>query len=103
MDRDDKCPKCGGDMARGDRLVPTPTHLAAIVTLAKRGDIWGDDIVPFYCENCGYIELYKEMKGTRRVKRDNAFLKRCVKCGKEIPIASEECQYCGTKQPDKLA
>jgi rRNA maturation endonuclease Nob1 len=29
-----------------------------------------------------------------------AFLKKCVKCGREIPIASEECQYCGTKQPE---
>ncbi len=27
------------------------------------------------------------------------FLKKCVECGKEIPIASEECQYCKTKQP----
>ena len=90
-------------MMRGDRLVPAPTHVAAIVTLAKRGDIWGDDIIPYYCENCGYIELYKEMKGTRKISRDNAFLKKCVKCGKEIPIASEECQYCGAKQPDKLS
>lgn len=28
------------------------------------------------------------------------FLKKCVKCSKEIPIASEECQYCGAKQPE---
>ena len=34
--------------------------------------------------------------GTTRAK---AYLKKCVKCDKEIPIASEECQYCGTKQP----
>ncbi len=27
------------------------------------------------------------------------FLKKCVECGKEIPIASEQCQYCGAKQP----
>jgi hypothetical protein len=29
-----------------------------------------------------------------------SFLKRCVKCGKMIPIASEECQHCGTRQPE---
>ena len=29
-----------------------------------------------------------------------AFMKKCVECGREIPIASEECQYCGTKQPE---
>jgi len=32
------------------------------VTLAKKGDIFGDNVVPFYCKNCGYIELYKEIK-----------------------------------------
>jgi predicted nucleic-acid-binding Zn-ribbon protein len=90
----EKCPKCGGDMVRGDRLV-AHTRVLASVSLAKRGDILGDSIIPYYCENCGYIEFYKEIKG---VKHQNAFLKKCVKCGKKIPIASEECQYCGAKQ-----
>jgi hypothetical protein len=27
-----------------------------------------------------------------------SFLKRCVRCNKEIPIASEECPYCGQRQ-----
>jgi len=26
------------------------------------------------------------------------FLKKCVRCGKEIPLASEECPYCEAKQ-----
>jgi hypothetical protein len=29
-----------------------------------------------------------------------SFLKKCVKCGREIPIASEECQYCEAEQPE---
>jgi hypothetical protein len=29
-----------------------------------------------------------------------AFLKKCPKCDREIPIASEECPYCGIKQPE---
>lgn len=32
-----------------------------------------------------------------------AFLKKCIKCGEEIPIASENCKYCGTKQPEYKA
>ncbi|MEM3726670.1 MAG: zinc-ribbon domain-containing protein [Candidatus Bathyarchaeia archaeon] len=28
----------------------------------------------------------------------SAFLKKCPNCGKEIPIASEECPECGAKQ-----
>lgn len=31
-----------------------------------------------------------------------SFLKRCVKCGKMIPIASEECQHCGIRQPEYI-
>lgn len=30
----------------------------------------------------------------------HAFLKKCVKCGGEIPIASEQCQHCGADQPE---
>ena len=93
-----KCPKCGGDIVEGDRLV-AHTRVLAGVSLAKKGDILGDRIIPYYCEKCGYIEFYKEMKGVRR-ERKNAFLKKCIKCGKKIPIASEECQYCGARQKE---
>jgi predicted nucleic-acid-binding Zn-ribbon protein len=30
------------------------------VRLVKTGDLPGDKVVPFYCKNCGYIELYNE-------------------------------------------
>ena len=39
---------------------------------------------------------------SRAGRTSKAFMKRCVKCDKEIPIASEECQYCGTKQIEGL-
>lgn len=89
-----KCPKCSGDMVRGDGLV-VHTSLLASVSLAKRGDVLGDIIIPYYCEKCGYIEFYKEMKG---VSSEDAFLKRCAKCGKKMSRASEECPFCGEKQ-----
>jgi len=38
-------------------------------------------------------EPHARTKGT-----PNAFLKKCPKCGAEIPIASEECLHCKTKQ-----
>jgi ribosomal protein L40E len=62
----------------------------------REGESWLSllGVIPFICKSCDYIELYKE-----NPQREEAFLKRCVKCGKDIPIASEECQYCGTKQP----
>lgn len=33
------------------------------------------------------------------VETPRGFLKKCVDCGKEIPIASEQCQFCGARQP----
>jgi len=30
------------------------------VRLVKFGDMAGDKVIPFYCRNCGYIELYNE-------------------------------------------
>ena len=50
-----KCPKCGSEMKPEDYLsgyVP--------VRLIKFGDMRGDKVIPFYCENCGYIELYNQ-------------------------------------------
>jgi len=32
------------------------------VRLVKFGDVRGDKVIPFYCKNCGYIELYNEKK-----------------------------------------
>jgi predicted nucleic-acid-binding Zn-ribbon protein len=50
------CPKCGKDMVRGQKLYGYGYQ----VRLIKQGDHWGDNIIPFYCESCGYIELYNE-------------------------------------------
>jgi len=40
-----------------------------------------------------FSELHAHAKGTPK-----AFLKKCPECGREIPIASEECSHCKTKQ-----
>ena len=50
-----RCPKCGGEMIEGKRLVAYGG-----VTLAKKDNWFGDKIIPYYCRNCGYIELYKK-------------------------------------------
>jgi predicted nucleic-acid-binding Zn-ribbon protein len=55
-----KCPKCSGEMEQGKRIV-----VGGGITFAKRGDLIGDKIIPFYCKNCGFIEIYKEMKGKK--------------------------------------
>ena len=52
----------------------------------------------YVCSSCGEVRLSTDEK-TRRMLIGKSFLKKCVSCGKEIPIASEKCQYCGAKQP----
>lgn len=56
-----KCPKCDGEMKQGSRLASYGG-----VRFAKEGDFVGDVIIPFYCKNCGFIELYKEMKEKKK-------------------------------------
>jgi len=91
-----RCPKCGGGMVEADRLV-AHTRVLAGVSLAKKGDLVGDKIIPYYCGKCGYIEFYKKLKPGEH-RRPEGFLKKCVRCGRKIPVASEECQYCGASQ-----
>jgi predicted nucleic-acid-binding Zn-ribbon protein len=52
MQESKKCPRCGNGLEKGDNLNPA--------TMRKKGDLLGDSIVPFYCKNCGYIELYNQ-------------------------------------------
>jgi predicted nucleic-acid-binding Zn-ribbon protein len=49
-----KCPKCGGEMKYGE--------IASYggIRIRKQGDLSGDRINAFYCQNCGFIEFYKE-------------------------------------------
>jgi hypothetical protein len=42
--------------------------------------------------------LSKETLEVKASETPKCFLKRCVKCGMEIPIASEQCPYCEQKQ-----
>ena len=50
----EKCPKCGGTMREGS------LGSSGGVRVLKSGDIHGDAVTVYYCENCGFIELYKE-------------------------------------------
>jgi len=58
-----KCPKCGEEMEEG-RSLNTRYLLGSLdVSFTRKKTFWwGDKIIPFYCKNCGFIELYKEMK-----------------------------------------
>ncbi|GEM_PF-3543939 len=44
--------------------------------------------------------LYDMMSKGAYMHTPKSFLKKCVKCEREIPIASEKCPYCQARQPE---
>ena len=51
----------------------------------------------YICPKCGKIDLFAQDQ-TKKILLSRRGLKACIECGKEIPLASEQCQYCKTKQ-----
>jgi len=58
------------------------------------------DLPALKCENCNFIAFFgvRQLGGGKPTPK--AFLKKCVECGEVIPIASDYCPKCGTKQPE---
>ena len=102
-----KCPNCGGKLDKGYFTAPrgmywdTEKHrLGTMVVdymMPRISSVFTLENAPaLKCEKCGVAII-----DTRKIgETPRGFLKKCVECGKEIPIASEECSYCGTKQPE---
>lgn len=72
---------------------PLAFPLALLVYLACAGLLY----LTKYIHGKLYITGRLPSKPTERTP--TAFMKKCVKCGIEIPIASEECPSCRSKQP----
>jgi predicted nucleic-acid-binding Zn-ribbon protein len=66
MSENKKCPKCGNAMIRKTTLVASGYYDYSAVMLMNVNEAephsrsFDDNVVPFYCPNCGYIELYNE-------------------------------------------
>lgn len=97
-----KCPICGGSLVKGYFNAPRGVYWGAekhklgfvLLDSVMPGALWTQDNVPaLRCENCG-IAIIDYRAPTYTPK---SFLKECAKCRKKIPIASEECPYCGAK------
>jgi len=109
-----KCPECHGEMERGY----IPIGMRGLPWSAKKhkwfaDSLWqasvesltGDtfrafvgNVEAYRCAKCKLVlAYYGKVEGAMR-EMPKSFLKKCVQCGKGIPIASEECQYCGAKQ-----
>jgi len=69
----------------GEALGPRASYYQLSLTMPH--------VTAYRCVNCRVVLIrYAEKEASK------AFLKKCVKCGKKIPLASEECPFCKTKQ-----
>ena len=100
-----KCPICGGNLVKGYSNAPrgvywgTEKHKLGLVLLdsVMPGALWTQDNMPaLRCENCGIAII--DYRAPMYMPK--SFLKECAKCREKIPIASEECPHCGTRQKD---
>jgi hypothetical protein len=61
----------------------------------------------YVCPQCRRIELFyagpsREFhKPEHNTDTTRSFLKACAECKKTIPLASEKCPFCGSKQPSR--
>jgi hypothetical protein len=102
-----ECPICGGELDKG--YIGASGGVTWDAKKSKRLFVymWSAALMlPFYtqnipalrCKNCELV-LFHYGKGISQ-KTSKNYLKKCVTCGKEIPIASEECPNCEAKQPE---
>lgn len=73
-----------------------PRH-PEIYPLSLLGYLAGFALIVLMAYIHGVLQLRKEEKSPKPIT-PKGFLKQCIKCGKEIPVASEVCAYCGAKQ-----
>jgi predicted RNA-binding Zn-ribbon protein involved in translation (DUF1610 family) len=111
-----KCPECGEEMERGY----LPVGMRGLQWSSKKhkwfaDSLWQESVesltgdtfrafmgnVPAYlCRECKLVLVFYENETRAIRKMPKSFLKKCVGCAELIPIASEYCPKCGTKQSE---
>lgn len=80
-----KCPICSGEL--------NTVYIPSFKGIVGLKPYLVGNTPALKCEHCRIaIFSYEE---TMTVGH---FMRRCVKCNKEIPLASENCQHCGASQ-----
>ena len=101
-----KCPECGREMEKGYIISD------GIRWSNEKHELWGlgqefivhwrlltiPNVEAYRCTKCKLILFHYEKVTPSETPK--SFLRKCVKCGKGIPLASEKCKYCGAKQPE---
>ena len=106
----ENCPVCGGKLSEGFLSAPRGVYWSAIrqSNLATAALDWlmipgplvsSESFPALKCDRCGIVIV--DLKGLPPYT-PKSFLKKCVKCGKEIPLAAEQCDFCGAEQKENV-
>jgi ribosomal protein L40E len=108
-EREVECPKCGEEMEKGfiaawyvfwtDRkqeiFWKAPPSEDVIIKPTSLFHMYDKSIEAYRCKKCKLVLFnYSDVQVS---ETPESFLKKCVKCGGKIPIASEYCSRCGAK------
>ncbi len=83
-----KCPVCSGELET--------VYFSSYRSILGVRPFLFKNLPTLRCESCRIAIFSYEKTGIKFGR----FLKKCVKCGEEIPIASEACPSCGAEQPE---
>ena len=98
-----KCPKCGREMEEGFISAEWISWIdkkpsARQQELIVHGFSFNTPAEAYRCKTCKIALFNYGPKRFPPSETPKSFLKKCVLCGKVIPIASDYCPNCGTKQ-----
>jgi len=102
-----ECPTCGGELDKG--YIGASGGVTWDAEKSKRIFVymWSAALIlPFWtqntpalrCKNCKLV-LFNHEK-IKPKETPASFLKKCVKCGNEIPVGSDYCPLCEAKQKE---
>ena len=99
-----KCPNCGKQMEKGYIITPAVRWSKEKHTQFAFGQElvipWQIQAIPnveaYRCSPCRLILFHYPIP--KAEETPESYLKKCVKCNNEIPIASETCPICGQEQ-----
>jgi ssDNA-binding Zn-finger/Zn-ribbon topoisomerase 1 len=100
----EKCPECGAEMEKGYIITQAIRWSKEKHTQWALGTelivSWQLSAIPnveaYRCTNCKLV-LFHYQK-SRFEETPKSFLKTCINCKQQIPIASELCPFCGQGQ-----
>ncbi|NWG11174.1 hypothetical protein HXY33_05430 [Candidatus Bathyarchaeota archaeon] len=102
-----KCPKCRGEMEKGYIITPAirwskekHMHVALGQELVVPWGLKLANVEAYRCKKCRLVLFHYPIPKAEITP--DSFLKKCIKCNEEIPIASEYCSFCGAKQTSNI-